>query len=375
MKVLHVYKTYLPDSFTGIERVIWEIAEGTVSHGIETTVYSLSGNPSNRLQPIDNHFGFTARRDLHLASNSMTLTGFGQFARLAAQADLVHYHFPWPMMDLLHLISRMKKPSLVTYHSDIVRQKRILRFYRPLMLRFLGDMKAIVATSPDYVRSSDVLQRFPEKVSVIPIGLDPSRQPTASQEKIESWRRHVGDTFFLFVGAFRYYKGLGYLMDAARKTGLPVVLAGGDELDPEFGPVPDNVRIVGKVSAEDKAALLALSLGFVFPSHLRSEAFGIALLEAAFAGKPMISCGMGTGTSYVNAHGETGLVVPPADSEALAQAMTTLAADGDLRERAGRNALKRANELFLASQMADDYAELYKQVFEQSGAEAPKRAR
>src|SRR5690606_23534758 len=82
-----------------------------------------------------------------------------------------------------------------------------------------------------------------------------------------------------------------------------------------------NIHFLGQLSEEDKTVLLMLCYAFVFPSHLRSEAFGLSLLEAAMFGKPMISCEIGTGTSYINYMNNTGYVVPPADSLALANAM------------------------------------------------------
>ena len=75
---------------------------------------------------------------------------------------------------------------------------------------------------------------------------------------------------------------------------------------------------------EDKIALLHLCYGFIFPSHLRSEAFGISLLEAATVGRPMISCEIGTGTTFVNAANETGLVINPGSPLALREAMQYL---------------------------------------------------
>ena len=163
-----------------------------------------------------------------------------------------------------------------------------------------------------------------------------------------AWRDRVGSGFFLFVGAGRYYKGLPFLMEAARRTGLPVVVAGGGT---EAGSVPPSVTMLGGVSDAAREALLDLCGAFVFPSHLRSEAFGIALAEAARAGRPMISCEIGTGTSFVNAGGETGLVVPPADPEALAGAMRRLDADPGLRARMGAAARQRFERLFRAETM------------------------
>lgn len=359
-RVLHVFKTYLPDDFKGIERVIWQIAEGTYSLGVESTVLFLSALQSGP-SSVGHHNTFAARRDLYIASTGLSLSAFSAFARLARTHDIVHYHFPWPMMDLLELSVRHGRPRIVTYHSDIVRQRLLGRIYAPLMHRFLGRVEHVVATSPNYVASSPVLARYAHKTSVIPIGL--AEAPAPRPDLVERWRQRVGSRFFLFVGALRYYKGLTYLVEAARLTGLPVVVAGEGEMAADLALAgPPSVAAVGDVSEEDKLALLALSTAFIFPSHLRSEAFGVALLEAARAGRAMISCEIGTGTSYVNVDGVTGLTVAPADAGALAKAMTTLWADPGLIKAMGRAARQRYQELFTARSMAAAYERRYQSL-------------
>jgi rhamnosyl/mannosyltransferase len=361
LKVLHVFKTYLPDSFTGVERVIWEIAEGAVRHGIDSEVFYVSPAGHRAPYAVASHTATAAHQNFYIASTGLSLGAFGHFRERAATADLVHYHFPWPMMDLLDAAARHGKPSLVTYHSDIVKQRTLRHLYAPLMHAFLARQQAIVATSPNYVRTSPVLARYRDKVSAIPIGLDPARLAAPSSQAKDRLRQRLPSDFFLFLGALRYYKGLGFLFEAARATGLPIVVAGAGSLEPELAAaIPPNVTVLGAVDDDEKAALLERADGFVFPSHLRSEAFGVALLEAAFAGKAMISCELGTGTSYVNAHGETGLVVPPADAGALAQALKTLAADPGLRQRFGDAARARANALFTAETMTASYVALYR---------------
>src|SRR5690606_33091498 len=119
MRVLHVFKTYLPDSFTGIERVIWEIAEGVSSFGIRSHVFYLSDQESSAPIRIGNHWGHTARRNFEIASTPLSISGLAKFKALADRADVVHYHFPWPLMDMFHLSVGTKTPSLVTYHSDV----------------------------------------------------------------------------------------------------------------------------------------------------------------------------------------------------------------------------------------------------------------
>lgn len=363
MKVLHVYNTYLPENFEGIPRVIFAIAEGVAPLGASSEVLTLSDHPSADAILVGNHSVHTVKRDLAISSAGFSFGIFGKFAELAGEADIVHYHTPWPIGDLLNLAAGRSRPSVVTYHSDIVRQKLFLPVYAPLMHSFLKHADSIVATSPNYAETSPVLARYRSKLSIIPIGL-PARTPV-SAEKREYWRRRVGENFFLFVGAFRYYKGLQFLVEAARLSGLPVVVAGAEDLSGvAAGTVPDNIHIVGRIAEDDKEALLDLCLGFVFPSHLRSEAFGIALVEAARAGKPAITCEIGTGTSYVNVDGLTGLVVPPEDPIALAETMKKLSADHALAKKLGEGARNRQKSLFQDCDMSKAYFEIYRRLVE-----------
>ena len=123
-----------------------------------------------------------------------------------------------------------------------------------------------------------------------------------------------------------------------------------------------NVYFLGYQSDEDKVALLTLSYAVVFPSHLRSEAFGVSLLEGAMYGKPLISSEIGTGTSYVNITGETGLVVPPSDPVALRIAMTYLWDNPAQAKEMGQAAEKRYYQYFTAEKMVQSYVELYKKL-------------
>lgn len=366
MRILHVFKTYKPDNFAGVERVIWQLATDGVAYGLESEVFCLSPNPHPQTVAVDGHLVHRAKQDLYLASTGLSITGFSTFHRLALNADVVHYHFPWPWMDVAHLLTRPAKPSVVTYHSDVVRQKNLDRLYAPLRDAFLGSVDAIVATSPNYANSSPVLQRFAQKTTSIPIGL---ASPTAPlRHDLERWQSTVGDGFFFFLGALRYYKGLTFLVEAARITGLPVVVAGDGELRDfvERANLP-NVCLLGSVDENDKRALLALCRAFVFPSHLRSEAFGVALLEAAFAGRPMISCEIGTGTSFVNLDRETGIVVPPANADELARAMQRLAGDETLCDRYGAAARERATKLFSSDSMIKSYSAMYSSLTARPG--------
>jgi rhamnosyl/mannosyltransferase len=367
MRVLHFYKTYFPDSVGGVEQVIRQMCVGTGRLGITNQVLSLSRD--RRLEPFD-YEGHTVHRvplNFEVASNAVSVQAIAQLARMAAEADVVHYHFPWPFMDLAHFFARIDKPTVVTYHSDIVRQKVLLKLYEPLKHRFLESVDTIVATSPNYLASSAVLDRYRDKTRVITFGLDKSSYPEPDQARLDHWRAKVGPKFFLFVGVLRYYKGLHILLDAVAGTDYPVVIVGAGPIEAELKAHAERlglktVQFVGAVDDLDKAALLKLCYAVAFPSHLRSEAFGISLLEGAMYGKPMISSEIGTGTTYINVHGETGLVVPPSDHEALRAAMTRLWNDPRMAQEMGQRAEARYWQLFTSAQMADNYARLYQEL-------------
>lgn len=367
MRVLHFFKTYVPDSHGGIQEFIYQLARGSGARGHTVDVLFLGPDGKRDGIALENHTAHRAKQLLEIASTGFSLSAFGRFAELASAADIIHYHFPWPFMDVVHFATRVKKASIVTYHSDIVRQRKLLPLYEPLMLRFLGSMDRIVATSPNYLATSNVLEKFRDKTDVIPIGIDRSTYPEPSEKVLQRWRDQLGKKFFLFVGMLRYYKGLHILLDAIKGTDFPVVIVGSGPIERELRKHADrlglsNVRFLGPLSNEDKVALLTLCYGIVFPSHLRSEAFGISLLEGAMFGKPMISSEIGTGTTYVNLDGDTGLVVPPSDPDAFRRAMTYLADHPDDARRMGENAGKRYQDLFTADLMVSRYLEVYEDV-------------
>jgi glycosyltransferase involved in cell wall biosynthesis len=124
----------------------------------------------------------------------------------------------------------------------------------------------------------------------------------------------------------------------------------------------DNVHFSGQVDDQTKMALFKLSRAVVFPSYLRAEAFGVTLLEGAMCGKPLISAEVGAGSSHINIHAQTGLVVTPGCSRSLREAMDTLYYNPHRAEQMGKRARMRFREYFTGSIMGQRYASLYRQV-------------
>ncbi|MFK4824251.1 glycosyltransferase [Paenochrobactrum sp. BZR 588] len=363
MKVLHVYKTYLPEDFTSVPRVIYNITKEIIKNDNKSDVITILKEKITKIQVHENHYIFNAKNNIEVSSSKFSLQILKLFKNIIPDYDIINYHFPWPMSDIMFHYAGFRKPSIVTYHSDIVKQKNLFTLYQPLMRSFLSRVDRIIATSPNYLHSSPVLRHYENKTSVIPLGI--ADRSKVSDALIHKWREELGDDFFLFVGSLRYYKGIQYLLEAAEKSGLKVVIAGcSKKSDININNVPNNVKLLGIVDEENKEALLSLCRAFILPSHLRSEAFGIALLEAARAGKPMISCEMGTGTSFVNLNGLTGYTVAPANSDVLVTAMLKLSTNKHNALLMGQNARQRYEQFFTAENMGKAYMQAYHNTIE-----------
>jgi rhamnosyl/mannosyltransferase len=233
-------------------------------------------------------------------------------------------------------------------------------------------MDALVATSPTYASTSPVLSQpeIVKRVHTIPLGIDEASLPAKADDEIfPRLNLSPDEPYFLFVGATRYYKGLHFLIEAAAEIPAKIVIAGaGPEISElkQYAKQFPTARIVfaGRVTDEEKVALLRHCRAFVLPSHVRSEAYGMVLVEASIYAKPMVTCEIASGTSYVNLDGETGFVVEPANPKALAAALNCLLDNPSLALEMGRAARRRYEQLFTGRAMGDAYAKLYESLLE-----------
>lgn len=367
MRVLHVYRTYFPDTQGGLEETIRQICCNTKAFGVDSRVFMLSRNPDPAVIEMSEARVYRFPLSFEISSCGFSLHCFSGFKQLVDWADIVHYHFPWPFGDLLHLWSARDKPSVVTYHSDVIRQRHLLRCYRPVMQRFLASVDRIIATSPNYVETSPVLRNFSEKIEVIPIGLNYDSYPQVDASELDRVEQQFGRDFFLFVGVLRYYKGLHILLEAAQHQEFKIVIVGAGPIESELKAQAaelglTNIVFPGFVSDQVKVALFRLARAVVFPSYLRSEAFGVTLVEGAMYRKPLISAEIDSGMSYINQHEETGLVVSPGDPVALRQAMLCLHNSPESAQIMGEAAHERYQQLFTGRKMGERYAALYQKM-------------
>lgn len=365
MKILHVYKDYYPPVVGGVEKHMAQLCNH-FKHKYEVEVLVCNHGPLTRIENID----------------GVKVTKVGQLGRLQSaplspafpfwlrkiKADIFHYHMPNPTCELSHLLAAPPGEVIVTYHSDIIRQELLLRFYGRYLRKFLARARVIMPTSPPYAEGSPFLKEFSAKWEIVPLGTDTKKFHAAGSKmrtEIEKLRSIFGPEFILFVGKLRYYKGLQFLIEAMPEIDAPLVIIGRGPMENDlkmlaanYG-VAEKIRFVGEVTEDDLAAFYHACSLLVLPSVYRSEAYGLVQLEAHACGKPVISTRLGTGVEFVNMDGKTGLIVPPADSAALAKAAGELLADPERRKRMGDFARKRAQTEFDLQQMFEKVEAVY----------------
>jgi rhamnosyl/mannosyltransferase len=202
---------------------------------------------------------------------------------------------------------------------------------------------------------------------VIPLGIDLDRfrvRPEQAAE-IDAVQARYGPGIVLFIGRFRHYKGLHVLVRAMSRLEGTLLLIGTGPLAEDLRrlvhslKIEDRVLFLGERSDQEVDIYLHACDLLVLPSILRSEAFGVVLLEAMACGKPVVSTELGTGTSFVNRHGETGLVVPPNDAAALEGAISFLLANPESRINYGSAGRLRVERHFAWETMVESVLAVY----------------
>ena len=318
-----------------------------------------------------------------IASCPLSLSYFGEFRRKVMLADAVELHLPFPLADLALLLSGYKGRVVVAWHSDVVRQKLLLKLYTPLMKWLLKRADAILVATQAHIDSSPYLRPYREKCVIVPYGIDPAEYENRPHlSPLNGMLHDKSAKKVLFTGRLVYYKGADVLLEAFAKvqTNAELFLAGTGVLEPELKQraealgIASRVHFLGRRMTPELRDMFADCDIFVLPSVANSEAFGIVQLEAMYYGKPVINTALPTGVPLVSIDGETGLTVPPSDAQALADAMETLLSDDALRAKYGAAARDRVlREFSLSTVMARTKAVLLKPDPRRQAMQQPKR--
>jgi phosphatidylinositol alpha-mannosyltransferase len=289
----------------------------------------------------------------------------GSYARLVVAADpvgQVRRYFRQEQFDVIHIhgslaptlplcalhaagAARARPLTVFTFHAGHNRNAGYALF-RPLLRRYFRRIDGPVAVSQAARWSTSLY--FPGEYEIIPNGIDTDlfRPDARPVPELADSRPKI-----LFMGRFDPRKGLDHLLRAlpAIKQRIPDVLcvvagAGSQRLDyyrERLSPVVrDSVRFVGTVFGDDRAAYYAACDVFCAPST-GHESFGIILLEAMAAARPVVASDI-HGYREVLGNNVEGLLAPPGDSAAIADRIVRLLSDRELARRMGSAGREKA---------------------------------
>jgi lipopolysaccharide/colanic/teichoic acid biosynthesis glycosyltransferase/glycosyltransferase involved in cell wall biosynthesis len=375
LRILHLGKYYAPDR-GGIETVVETLCRGErpavdtqalvlnkANRTIEETVHDV---PVRRVASI-----------VTLGSVSVAPTLPRWLSR--AEADVIVLHEPNPMALLAYAIARPRAPLVIWFHCEAIRPKLQYKlFYEPLLEFALRRAVRIIVASPPMANLLP-LARYQHKCTVIPFGLERARYRLSgvTASRVQAIRANARSPIVLFVGRLVPYKGVDVLLDAVKGLDAMTVIVGdgpcrvslmAKAVDSGLG---DRVRFLGDISDADLLAWFHACDVFVLPSVTRQEAFGMVQLEAMLCGHPVISTELQTGTSWVNQHEHTGIVVKPNNVNELRGALERLCGDRELRDQFGDAGRKRVIETFTAETMCRATVALYDEVVRAKPSSSP----
>ena len=361
MRVIHFGKFYPPHR-GGIETFLADLCEGLAGRDVQCEVV-VSAEPGEMGGRIEHEVNLRRLTCLGVVK-SVPICPDAPWALNRMEADIIHVHHPNPLADACLRVSKPRGRIVVTYHSDVVGHGMLGAMYERTIRRTLGMADAIVTASDEYVKSSSVLKLFYSKLRVIPYGID--------CEESMGLRRPFGgvsrEPRYLFLGRLVPYKGVSVFLRALRHVRGRAWIAGSGPLENalkrEAGEVgvSDRVEFLGEVSEEEKRQRLAACDVFVLPSITRAEAFGIVLLEAMAARRPVVASDLPTGVRMLVRDGVNGRRFAPGDVQSLADALRDVISDPARAQRMGEAGARMVRTQYTTRRMVDDYLALYEEL-------------
>ena len=371
MKILQLGKFYPLKG--GVEFVMYKLAEGLSERRNRCDLLYASANGETSTIRVNDYCHIFRSRTLFSAKATMISPAMiVKMWRLRKKYDIVHIHHPDPMAALALYLSRYKGKVVLHWHSDIVRQNQLLKYYKPLQSWLIRRADLIVCTSPVYLEQSKALKDVHHKAMSIPIGVsDPSNQFSADIVDVQG--RYPDKNIIFTLGRLVTYKGFEHLIEAAKS--LPddyIIMIGGmgymhDHLQAliDKDGLHEKVKLIGYIPSEEVPSYFKACKLFCLSSVDKREAFAIVQIEAMAFGKPVVSTNIeGSGVPWVNKHGESGYVVPTHDSHALADAIVRLCADEAEYQQFCHQSRQRYERLFKIETMIDKMEETYHKLIE-----------
>ncbi len=390
LRICHLGK-YYPPAVGGIETHVRTLAHAQAALNAEVRVICINHLDRNGRDVIWKRFAAT--ETVEESDSSVRVTRVGRRASVArfdlcpslpsvlrelmhSETDVLHLHVPNPTILLILAALPLRIPLVVTYHSDVIKQKVLEIAHRPFEYLIFGKAAVLLSDSPTYPGGSSVLQRYRDKLAVLPLGIqvDSFLCPTmAARKRSQQLKKECGQPLWLAVGRLVYYKGLHNAIQALASVPGKLMIVGHGPLERELKQLADQVGVAGRIiwrrmlSEEELIGAYHAATALWFSSNERSEGFGQVQVEAMASGCPVINTAIPhSGVAWVSKHEETGLTVSMNDPAALAAASRRLLDERGLRNRLASAAREQAAARFDHRMMAERSLAIYRHVLCQS---------
>lgn len=367
-KILQINKFYYPH-LGGVETVVKDIAEGLNNNNWQVDVLACQSKGPRTTEIINNIKIYRAASWGKLLGMPISLDFFKLMKQLWNNYDYIIIHHPFPLA-FLPLLFLKKKPTIIWYHCDIVRQKISKLAFLPFINYGLKLAKKIIVSTTRLSHFSPLLKKHQNKCQTIHFGLDLNYYQLTPEVSLEAEK--IKKTYspeqklLLSVGRLVYYKGYKYLIEAMESIPAQLLIIGTGPEKESLTKLIKNKKLENKISiidpVNDLRSYYIASDIFILPSCANSEAFGLVQLEAMAFNKPVINTDLTTGVPEVSVHKETGLTVPARNSEELKQAINKLLSNQELSQNYGKKAKQRVLDLFNKNNFATELAKTLNQL-------------
>ncbi len=369
MKILQVGKFYPIRG--GVEKVMYDLMLGLSEREIHCDMLCASTENFPEKDIVINQYAklFVVSTQIKVAATMLAPKMITKLRRIANQYDIIHIHHPDPMASLSLFLAGFKGKVVLHWHSDILKQKTLLKLYKPLQDWLIKRADLIVGTSPIYVKESQFLTQVQEKIAHIPIGVQPLLADSTKANMIRG--RFAGKKLLFALGRLVEYKGYPFLIEAMKGLDDSYhLLIGGigplrEELENQVKALnlQDKITFLGFIPDEDVPNYFKACHIFCLSSTIKTEAFAIVQIEAMSLGKPVISTRIpGSGVSWVNEHEVSGLTVPIENADDFRNAIFRLGENKEFYDRLSKGASERFKQNFTLDKMIDKTISIYKSL-------------
>lgn len=366
----------------GTEIAAYNLAVNMAKRGNMVDVFTTSIDSKNSVELYPNMKVHRHGTSLKIASANPSIKLI--YNPLKYDMDIVHAHSPIPYSDLPALLYAKRKnlPFILTYQFDGVetggsfaRNAGVSLYNKLFIHKVLKSADTIIATTKSYAKESPFLRRYLEKIVVIPngINIEEVTTPVTKKKSREILGLPQDSELILFFGSLVEYKGPDILLKAFKLVknnfkNVKLIFAGRGHMDQQLKEtakqmkISDDVIFTGFVEDDEKPLYYKAADIFCLPSTTLAESFGIVNLEAMAAGLPIVSSDLG-GIPDIVKNGVNGILAKPYDFEMVAEHLTKLLNNEELRQEMGQNGLEMVKN-YTWDEVTTKTEELYKKIIE-----------